>query len=288
MTRAPGHGDPLALTAGDLIGAPAHKVVDLQPGQPLAGASLGLLGQGAVEPRRQRHVRHAGQLRDEPAELEDVAELAAALRSASLIAFRSPSRYGMRPQSGRTMPARQCSSVDLPEPDGPVAATTPPARVSNSPPSSAGVGPYADDLVREVAVPFAFGQFPHLPQVLGPLGVELASGAAPGEQQREDDLGVEGVRQVGLRLLRLPEPLVDVDDPGFGDRVPLASRAAAGLDAVDLDQPALQTAAAPSSRPGRSAGAAMTELLVERPLQVVYVARAGLKEPEQGVPDAHD
>jgi hypothetical protein len=32
----------------------------------------------------------------------------------------------------------------------------------------------------------------------------------------------------------------------------------------------------------------MTELLVERPLQVVYVARAGLKEPEQGVPDAHD
>ena len=40
------------------------------------------------------------------------------------------------------MPARQCSSVDLPEPEGPITATTSPGWMENSAPSSAGVGPY--------------------------------------------------------------------------------------------------------------------------------------------------
>src|SRR5262249_26316167 len=99
---------------------------------------------------------------------------------------------------------------------------------------------------------------------------------------------VEGALQVGLGLLGLREPLPDVGDPRVGDRVALALRSAARLDAVDHDRAVLQ-----QSRHGRVdlavvERAVVPELDVEFPLQVVAVARAGLQESEQGVADAHD
>jgi hypothetical protein len=45
------------------------------------------------------------------------------------------------PESGGTIPAMQCSSVDLPEPLGPITATTSPASIANSASISAGVAP---------------------------------------------------------------------------------------------------------------------------------------------------
>ncbi len=39
------------------------------------------------------------------------------------------------------MPARQCSSVDLPEPLDPITATISPCRTASEAPRSAGVGP---------------------------------------------------------------------------------------------------------------------------------------------------
>src|SRR5690349_21672602 len=48
------------------------------------------------------------------------------------------------------MPARQCSRVDLPEPDGPITATASPARIRTLASTSAGVGP--KDNRRPVAV----------------------------------------------------------------------------------------------------------------------------------------
>src|SRR5690606_28965331 len=123
-------------------------------------------------------------------------------------------------------------------------------------------------------------------QVFRALGVEDVGGVAAGEQ-REDDLGVEGRLQVGLGLLGCGEPPFDIGDAGFGDRVPLPLGAAAGLDAVDFDEPVLQQAGhrrvdlAVVQRP------VVTELLVEGPLEVVTVARAGLQEPQEGVTDGH-
>ncbi len=49
--------------------------------------------------------------------------------------------YVIEPESGGTIPARQCSSVDLPEPEGPITATTSPGWMENAAPSSAVVGP---------------------------------------------------------------------------------------------------------------------------------------------------
>lgn len=64
-----------------------------------------------------------------------------ALRSESFIAVSSRPLYVMDPASGVTIPARQCSRVDLPEPEGPITATTSPGWMENAALSSALVGP---------------------------------------------------------------------------------------------------------------------------------------------------
>lgn len=48
---------------------------------------------------------------------------------------------GTDPEFGRSMPARVCSSVDLPEPEGPMMATDSPVRISKSTAASAKVDP---------------------------------------------------------------------------------------------------------------------------------------------------
>ncbi|MGX1250521.1 hypothetical protein RKD48_003032 [Streptomyces ambofaciens] len=68
-------------------------------------------------------------------------ERRSALRWASDIADSSRPLYVIVPESGGTMPARQCSSVDLPDPEGPITATTSPGWMENSAPSRARVGP---------------------------------------------------------------------------------------------------------------------------------------------------
>lgn len=142
----------------------------------------------------------------------------------------------------------------------------------------------ADQLVGEIALALAVGEDAHQAQVLGALGVQEVGGVAAGEQ-RQDDLGVQGRLEIGLRLLGLREPGGDVGDAGVGDGVPLAFGAAVRLDAVDLDESVLQ-------QPGHRRvdlpvvqGAVVAELLVEGALQVVTVAWAGLQEPEEGVTD---
>src|SRR5690606_26912353 len=88
-------------------------------------------------------------------------------------------------------------------------------------------------------------------------------------------------------LLGCGEPPFDIGDAGFGERLPAPRGAAAGRDAVDFDGPVLQQAGhrrvdlAVVQRP------VVTELLVEGPLEVVTVARAGLQEPQEGVTDGH-
>ena len=49
------------------------------------------------------------------------------VRSASLIAVRLAPRKATDPPVGLMMPASECSSVDLPEPDGPMTATLSPS-----------------------------------------------------------------------------------------------------------------------------------------------------------------
>jgi len=52
------------------------------------------------------------------------------VRSASLIAVRFAPWKVTVPDVGRMMPASACSSVDLPEPDGPITATVSPGAKS--------------------------------------------------------------------------------------------------------------------------------------------------------------
>ncbi|KUL52111.1 hypothetical protein ADL22_05735 [Streptomyces sp. NRRL F-4489] len=193
--------------------------------------------------------------------------------------------------------------MDLPEPEGPMTATTSPGWIEKSAPSSAGVGPYArgqlqpaqiglqveqrviaDQLVGEVAGALALGQAAHQPQMLGALGVEQLGGV-PAGQQGQDDLGVERGVEVRLGLLRPGQPLGDIGDAGVGDGVPLALRARAGLHAVHLDQAVLQ-------QPGHRGvdlpvvqRAVLAEVLVEGPLEVVAMAGTGLQEAQQRMTD---
>ena len=98
----------------------------------------------AVEEERQRDVLDRRELRDELAELEDEAERGPAQPAALGVAHRVDpaahrSRRGRRP--GTAIPARQWSSVDLPEPLGPMTATISPAASAKSMPRSASVCP---------------------------------------------------------------------------------------------------------------------------------------------------
>jgi hypothetical protein len=58
----------------------------------------------------------------------------------SIWSSRWPSKV-ISPSSGTKMPARQCSSVDLPDPLGPITASISPASTCTSAPRKAGVWP---------------------------------------------------------------------------------------------------------------------------------------------------
>ena len=83
------------------------------------------------------------------------------------------------------------------------------------------------------------------------------------------------------------EPALDVGHAGLGDRVALALRPGARLDAVDLDEPVLEQPRERrvdlpvAQRPVRA------EALVVGPLEVVAVSRAALEQPEEGRSDRH-
>ena len=62
-------------------------------------------------------------------------------RSASLIAATSRPSKNTSPWSGTSTPDMQCSSVDLPEPDGPMTATSSPGSMSREIPASTGPPP---------------------------------------------------------------------------------------------------------------------------------------------------
>jgi hypothetical protein len=116
----------------------------------------------------------------------------------------------------------------------------------------------------------------------GALGVQHVRGLAAG-QQREHDLRVQRVLQVRLGLLRCAEPLLDVGDARVGDRVALAVRSGAGLDARLLHESVAQ-------QPGQRRvhlpvvqGSVLAELVVVGLLQVVAVAGAAFQQTEKGV-----
>ena len=110
--------------------------------------------------------------------------------------------------------------------------------------------------------------------------------AAPG-QQREHDLRVQRALQVRLGLLGLAQPALDVGHAGRRDRVALALRPGAGLDAVDLDQPVLQQPRERRVDLAVGQRAVRPEALVVGPLEVVAVSRAALEQPQEGRSDRH-
>ena len=85
------------------------------------------------EQQRQLHVLEGGQHRHQVVELEDEADVRGApvgeLAPRSGARCRSPPTRSS-PASGLSMPAIRLSSVDLPEPDGPISATKSPAETS--------------------------------------------------------------------------------------------------------------------------------------------------------------
>ncbi len=102
-------------------------------GQPAAG-----------EPRGQRDVLRGGQRREQVEGLEDEADALAAQPGQRPLAERARARRrrGARcPEVGRSSPAADCSSVDLPEPDGPITAVNVPRAKSSVTPSSARTTP---------------------------------------------------------------------------------------------------------------------------------------------------
>ena len=136
--------DALRLAAGHLAGAVALHTLEVEPFEPAPRFMEGLVTVRATEQQRQRDVLLGGQLGHELAELEDEAE-AITPQSGSA---RPPAscrgagrRSRPRPESGTRMPARQWSSVDLPEPLGPITATISPRFTEKLAPRSAGVSP---------------------------------------------------------------------------------------------------------------------------------------------------
>src|SRR5690606_1940483 len=73
-----GHGDTLALAAGDLPRALAADVADLEPVEPGGGPGGGLLPPHAGEAQGEGDVLDAGEFGYELAELEDETEVGAA------------------------------------------------------------------------------------------------------------------------------------------------------------------------------------------------------------------
>ena len=117
---------PLLLAAGELRRAVAGAVPepDARPAPPPPAAREPAAGQ----PRRQRDVLRRRQRGEQVEGLEDEADpLASQPRQRS--SRRAPSSLSPRctlPEVGRSRPAADCSSVDLPDPEGPMTAVNVP------------------------------------------------------------------------------------------------------------------------------------------------------------------
>ena len=95
-----------------------------------AGGLAGLRPLDAVELPRQRDVLGGGQRRDQVEVLEDVADRRTPHPGAARLARARRGRCPRRdtcPTSGLSSPPARVSRVDLPEPDGPITATSSPA-----------------------------------------------------------------------------------------------------------------------------------------------------------------
>ena len=126
--QRPGHGDALLLAAGELARAVLEALGQADGLDDRADPLL--VGPAAGERHRQRDVLVGGQRRQQVEGLEHEADaLAADLgQLACRRACRGRCRRGRRgPDVSVSRPARQCMSVDLPEPDGPMTAVRRPA-----------------------------------------------------------------------------------------------------------------------------------------------------------------
>jgi hypothetical protein len=102
-----------------------HPRAELYEGQQLAGALVDLFARPAAEMQRKSDVLEARQRREKIEELKDEADLVATDPREPIVgeaASASPSTR-TRPAVGRSRPPTRFSSVDLPEPDGPMMDT---------------------------------------------------------------------------------------------------------------------------------------------------------------------
>ena len=123
-----GDRDALALAARELVGQVLQAVAELHERQQLARALVDFPARPATQVQRQADVLEARQRRQQVEELEDEADLVAAdarQPSSDRPASASPSTR-TSPEVGRSRPPTRFSSVDLPEPDGPMIETISP------------------------------------------------------------------------------------------------------------------------------------------------------------------
>jgi hypothetical protein len=123
------HGHALLLPAGKLARQVMQAVLQAHQLERRGGVldALGLFQVGQLE--RQFHVLQRREHRNQVELLEDEADVLVApmrdLRGRSYRASAWPSTR-ISPELGRSMAAIRCSSVDLPEPDGPISTTNSP------------------------------------------------------------------------------------------------------------------------------------------------------------------
>ena len=126
-----GERDPLGLTAGQLARAALLEAVEVEPVEPgraprsapRHGGCRRAAAAARRSPRRSARAR-AGRTGTRSRTGRGAARCA---RSRAACRCRWPAKW-TSPESGTRMPARQCSSVDLPEPLGPITARISPAR----------------------------------------------------------------------------------------------------------------------------------------------------------------
>ena len=131
--QAAGQRDPLGLAAGQLTGPAPLQAVQVEPAEPGRRLRQRLgparrrpaAAAGPRSPRRSAPGR-AGRTGTRSRTGPGAARCARPRRACRL---RCPSKQ-ISPESGRRMPARQCSSVDFPDPLGPMTARISPRRRS--------------------------------------------------------------------------------------------------------------------------------------------------------------
>ena len=122
--QRPDDRDPLGLTAGHLRRAPPPEIRQAEPCEHLIGGAQCRTRRCSSKHERKSHVLPSRQLGDELAVLKDESQLAQSQMGSLRISV--PPKPTL-PWSGTRTPDRQCSRVDLPEPEGPMIATLSPA-----------------------------------------------------------------------------------------------------------------------------------------------------------------